>query len=196
MSSCCNFCTNIHSKNTTENNNENEIETNIFIKIWNWCRENIQYFLLGIGVIQILSGIYIYAVKTSQDNSNSMTIIISTMFTSGISHSSIASININHFKKIKFILIPILIIAYIIIINSYTLSILLNHSVDDYRMTIIILIETFIVTLWSVTITYKLSKLLYRSELNLDLNLNNFKFKSDNSSNVSNILDDKLLEVI
>jgi hypothetical protein len=53
-------------------------------------------------------------------------------------------------------------------------------------MTIIILIETFIVTLWSVTITYKLSKILYRSELN------NFKFKLDNN----NISDDKLLEVI
>ena len=151
--SCCNFCTNIESKNNL----------NVFLQIYNWCKHNIQYFLLGIGICQILAGMYLYAVKTVEDN---FTVTIAAMFTSGVSHSSIASIPITQkIREIKFLLVPIILVIYILIINSYVLSLILNRSISDYRMTIIILIEAFIVTGWVSAITYNLSKLVYHKKI-------------------------------
>jgi hypothetical protein len=161
--SCCNFCTNIESKNNL--NVDKDKETNVFLQIYNWCKNNIQYFLLGIGICQILAGMYLYAVKTTEDN---FTTTIAAMFTSGVSHSSIASIPITKkIREIKFLIVPIILIIYILIINSYVLSLILNKSISDYRMTIIILIEAFVVTGWVSAITYNLSKLVYHKKIEI-----------------------------
>ena len=128
------------------------------------CKNNIQYFLLGIGICQILAGMYLYAVKTDEDN---FTTTIAAMFTSGVSHSSIASIPITQkIREIKFLIVPIILIIYILIINSYVLSLILNKSISNC-MPVIILIEVFVVTGWVFSITYNLSKLVYHKKIEI-----------------------------
>jgi len=151
--SCCNFCTNIHSKN----NAGSDEETNLFIKIWNWVKENVQYFLLGIGVCQFLSGIYLLAIHKKTDD---FTIMLACLFSSGLSHSSLAGVDIKKFKFSCIYIIPIIFIIYILTINTFTLNEILSSKLDA-RLTLIIILEAGIVTLWAVAITYKLSQSFY-----------------------------------
>jgi hypothetical protein len=96
---------------------------------------------------------YLYTVKTTKDN-----------FT-----TTIASIPLRKkIQEIKFLIVPIILIIYILIINSYVLRITLNKSISNC-MPVIILIEVFVVTGWVFSITYNLSKLVYHKKLKLKM---------------------------